>query len=209
MSQLPCISTVYTIAQLFTGATTRRVRRATAGPLRVGFVGSWTPQKGLDVLLRAQAALPAGLVRLTVHGSGDARPAYAEAAKALGRGGEVTFAGPFAPSDAPRVFRELDLLVMPSIWYENAPLVISEAFAMGVPVIASRLGGMAEMVRDGIDGRLFAPGDSAELARILEELARDREALARLAAGVRPPRALADDVEGLRDLYRELIGRSR
>ncbi len=104
---------------------------------------------------------------------------------------------------------ELDALVVPSVWYENAPLVISEAFAAGLPVVASRLGGMAEAVRDGIDGLLFAPSDPGDLARVLRALATEPGLLDRLAAGVRAPRPLATEISDLLSLARELVGASR
>jgi glycosyltransferase involved in cell wall biosynthesis len=65
---------------------------------------------------------------------------------------------------------------------------------------------MAEMVRDGVDGRLFAPGDPQDLARVLREVIEDPGELARLRRGVRPPRSIEDDAAGLESLYAELIG---
>jgi glycosyltransferase involved in cell wall biosynthesis len=80
-----------------------------------------------------------------------------------------------------------DVLVVPSRWYENSPNVILEAFAAGVPVVAAGHGGLAEMVRDGVDGLLFRPGDAAALAAALRRLAAEPGLLAQLGAGVRPP----------------------
>ena len=69
------------------------------------------------------------------------------------------------PLDAiPETLVSFDLLVVPSIWEENSPLVIREAFAAGVPVVASRIGGIPEMVADGVGGLLFEPGDADDLA---------------------------------------------
>lgn len=179
------------------------------GPLRVGYVGSIVPQKGLDVLLRAHARLDRGLATVRVHGSGADRPAYAARVRSLAVPGEVDFAGPFPEGAAGAAYGAMDVLVVPSTWYENAPLVIGEANAFGVPVVASRLGGMAEAVRDGVDGLLFEPGDDAGLARVLDRLARRPGDLAALRSGISPPRTLDDDVNGLRDLYRTLVGACR
>ncbi len=75
---------------------------------------------------------------------------------------------------------------MPSLWYENSPLVIQEAYALGVPVVASRLGALTEKVVEGVTGRLFTPGDSADLARVLAELIAQPEQWAALRAADPP-----------------------
>jgi GT2 family glycosyltransferase len=95
----------------------------------------------------------------------------------------------------------VDLLVVPSVWIENAPFIIREAFAAGAPVVASDLGGMSEMVRDGENGRLFPAGDAAALAKIFKELADRPGDLARLRAGITPPMSIADDASYCRAHY--------
>ena len=89
----------------------------------------------------------------------------------------------------------------PSTWAENAPLVALEARARARPVVASNLGGLPELVEDGVDGRLFEAGDHADLARILADTAD----LRRLAASVRPPRELGDFVDDVEGEYLELV----
>ena len=76
-------------------------------------------------------------------------------------------------------------LIMPSVWYETFGLTIIEAYAKGTPVIASRLGAMAELVAEGKTGFLFAPGDSAALATAVERLLADPDALARMRPAAR------------------------
>jgi glycosyltransferase involved in cell wall biosynthesis len=188
----------------FVAASARNRHRE--GPLRVGFVGSIVPKKGVDVLVRAHRLLPRGRCLLRISGRLEFLPRYGAALRRLAVEGECAFLGGFDPDDAPRIMSALDVLVVPSVWYENAPIVISEAFAAGVPVVASRLGGMAEMVRDGVDGRLFAPGDPEDLARVLAEVIEDPGELVRLRRGVRPPRSIEEDAAGLERLYAELIG---
>lgn len=176
---------------------------APGGPLRVGFIGSITPWKGPDVLIRAHARLPAARVTVDVFGSASAWPAFAAEVRRLAASDGVRFHGTFEGGPA-AALRRLDVLVVSSTWYENAPLVISEAFAAGVPVVASGHGGMEEMVTDGVDGRLFEPGSDEDLARVLLELADDREQLERLRSGVRPSRTVADDASHLLTLYASL-----
>jgi GT2 family glycosyltransferase len=101
----------------------------------------------------------------------------------------------------PGILEDIDVLVVPSTWIENAPFIIREAFAAGVPVIASNLGGMAEMVRDGVDGLLFPAGDPAALAAAVRRLIDEPDLLARLRAGIRRPMAIEQDAAWLREVY--------
>jgi glycosyltransferase involved in cell wall biosynthesis len=78
----------------------------------------------------------------------------------------------------------LDMVVVPSIWYENSPLTIQEAFIARVPVITANEGGMAELVRDGIDGLHFRLGDAADLRRKLRYVATHPDVLERLRDGI-------------------------
>ncbi|MBZ0287338.1 MAG: glycosyltransferase, partial [Anaerolineae bacterium] len=91
----------------------------------------------------------------------------------LARGVNVRMMGSFKQDDIPAIFSEIDVLIVPSIWYENCPTVIREAFANRTPVVVSNIGGMAEAVRDGVDGLHFQVNDAADLAcklrRFLDE----------------------------------------
>jgi glycosyltransferase involved in cell wall biosynthesis len=177
----------------------------TGRPLRVGFMGSVTPWKGPDVFLAAVGLLPPLTVEAHLFGSMDARPGFAAEVQRLAKASGARVHGALAGDAVPEALAALDVLVVPSVWYENAPLVISEAFALGLPVVASRLGGMAEMVTDGKNGILFTPGDAADLARVLADLASGRPALDDLREGIPLPRTLDEDAADLLALYRELL----
>lgn len=99
---------------------------------------------------------------------------------------------------------DVDWVVVPSLWWENAPLVILEAQAAGRPVIASGIGGMAEMVKDGETGLLVPPGDAAALAEALRTAAGDADLWARLAAA-QPRTSHERFVDAHLDLYRSLL----
>ncbi|HNS64376.1 MAG TPA: glycosyltransferase, partial [Anaerolineaceae bacterium] len=88
--------------------------------------------------------------------------------------------------------------------YENTPNVILESFTCGVPVIASNLGGMAELVQDGRGGMLFAPGDARDLARQVERLIADPALLSRLREGIPPVRTVEDEMDELEAIYCQL-----
>jgi glycosyltransferase involved in cell wall biosynthesis len=109
--------------------------------------------------------------------------------------------GPVAHADVPKALGALDVLVVPSIWAENSPLVIHEAFLAGVPVIASDIGGIPELVTHEVNGLLFPVGDVDALARALQRVAGDRGLLQKLRDGIPPVRSIETDVQELRAMY--------
>lgn len=124
------------------------------------FFGQLITVKGLDVLLKAMQELPK--TRLVVAGRGADKERYETYAREHNL--NVSFVG-FQSGDALRKLVQNSLaVVVPSVWYENLPYTILEAFAYGKPVIASRLGGMAELVADGETGYLFEVGNPQDLA---------------------------------------------
>jgi hypothetical protein len=104
----------------------------------------------------------------------------------------------------PAVLADLDMLVVPSIWIENAPFIIREAFAAGVPVVASNLGGMAEMVRHDVDGLLFQAGDPDALSAALRRVVDEPGLVDRLRAGITRPQSIEDDAAWLQTLYEKV-----
>lgn len=182
-------------------------RQKTPAPgLRIGYLGQIEPLKGVDLLVRAFRQIDAPLATLTLHGNHLKNPAYTAELCALCEGDRrIRFAGPFARDDRATVLRNLDVVVAPSRWYENAPIVIAEAQAMRTPVIAANLGGMAEVIQDGVNGLLFMPDDADDLARCLRHIVTDPTYLAELRAGIRPPRTVADDASELSARYRQAL----
>lgn len=188
-------------------------RRAEGEPLRVGFLGSLIVSKAPHVLLEAFAGLPEGAATLEIYGAiapyhGDdsyrARlESLLEGDAARRRG--IRFHGPVPHAEVPRALASIDVMVLPSIWLENAPFSIREAFTAGVPVAASRLGGMAEMVEDGVTGLLFEPGDAQDLCRVLRRLVDEPELLPRLRAALPRQRTLDEVAEELDGLYRDTL----
>ncbi len=162
-------------------------------PVRFGFFGQLSPLKGIDVLIEAARLLQAGGARASVEIHGDASNQPAEFQEAVrvalaGAGPAVTYHGPYENAQVRTLMRQVDAVVVPSVWWENSPVVIQEAFAAGRPVICSDIGGMAEKVRPGIDGLHFETGRPESLAAMLAALAARPETLGELAATLgRPP----------------------
>ncbi len=175
---------------------------------RVGYLGQIAPHKGVHVLVEAFRSLDVldGACELRIYGDMGRFPRYAERLRRLARGdARIRFEGAVDNWRVPEVMAELDVLVVPSIWYENSPLTILEAHAAGVPVLASDLGGMAEMVRHGVDGLLFRVGDAQDLAARLRELAENPDLLSRLRAGIGPVWTLEEERKQLMGIYREAV----
>ena len=97
----------------------------------------------------------------------------------------IEFAGAFHSSELPQVFSTMDVLIIPSIWYENYPFTIVESLASEVPVIASELGEMKERVINDFNGFTFAPGDSAALAEVMQKIVDNPEILNPLKDNIR------------------------
>jgi GT2 family glycosyltransferase/glycosyltransferase involved in cell wall biosynthesis len=180
-----------------------RPREPHDGPLRLGFLGSLMVSKAPHVAMEAAARL-APRVHLHVYGApaayhGD--DGYATVLAARETRGAVTRHDAIGHGAVASVLAALDVLVVPSVWEENSPFVIHEALACGVPVVASRIGGIPEVVREGINGLLVTPGDAGDLARAIRRLVEEPGLLDRLRAGIEPPRTLDDDVRATRELY--------
>ncbi len=165
-----------------------------------GFLGALAWQKGVHVLVQAFNRLGPE-ASLTIYGSETLFPDYVAEVKAQVRHPYVRFAGLVQPRQVGACLRQLDCLVVPSLWYENSPLVIQEAYGMGVPVLASDLGALPEKVWDGHTGRLFPPGDADVLAQILAELVATPERLQEMARRVTPGPSMAEHAAHLGAVY--------
>ncbi len=171
------------------------------------FAGRQVPEKGVRVLIDAWRMAPTG-VRCRIVGTG---PLEAEVRTAVGRVAGLSADGQLARSDLMDVLGASRALIVPSTWYEGFPVVILEAFARAVPVIASRLGSLAEMVEDGVTGLLVAPNDPAALAAAVRWAAEHPAEMSRMGAAART-RFLADytadrNYPALRRIYQDAIAR--
>lgn len=188
-------------------AARARPRRAGRDKLRVAFAGTLTPHKGAHVLLEAWARLaPERRARaeLVIFGPGHHDPAYQVRLAALAKSAGARLGGQLAREAVAAELAGTDLLVVPSLWYENSPLVILEALAVRTPLLVSDQGGMAELVEGGRTGFHFRMGDVSDLAHKLDDLLAHPSRLARLYAS--PPRipTVDEHVDELEERYRRL-----
>jgi glycosyltransferase involved in cell wall biosynthesis len=163
----------------------RREIQVAPDDLLIGCIGALTPQKGHRLLLRALARLAPEFPNLhaAIVGGGDLMGDLLAEARGLGIGDRAHLTG--FRDDVPRVIPDFDLAVLPSVGGEGSPAAIKEAMACGIPIVASRTGGVPEILQDGIQGLLVPPGDEAALAAALRRLLQDPDLRSRLGAAGR------------------------
>ena len=186
-------------------------RPSKGAPLRIGFLGTLMVSKAPHLLLEAFRRLPSGLATVDLFGDqadyhGDAT--YAKVLEPLLALPGVQARGSQPRHRIPGALASLDVLVVPSIWPETSPLVIHEAFLSGLPVVASNIGGIPELVEHERNGLLFEPGNVDALENALKRLVEEPGLLDRLKAGATGTlvRSLDDDVGAMRQRYETLVG---
>ncbi len=180
-------------------------------PLRVGFIGTLRSHKGPDILVRAFEKLPPELqATLAIYGNLQGFKPYIGGLRELvERDERIELAGTFPPERIGKILSGMDVLVVPSRWYENTPLVVYSAFAAGTPVIATDLGGLSEVVKHGENGLLFGLEDEEDLARQLRRLGEEPGLLERLRAGIGHVKTVGENAEELEKLYASLLKEPR
>jgi glycosyltransferase involved in cell wall biosynthesis/GT2 family glycosyltransferase len=181
----------------------RPVAKQPGDRLRLGMIGAHR-LKGLHLLLDAFCRLPDGVAEVQVYGqSADHR--YLEEQQRRVAGRPVRFCGTYRQDQLAEVFRTIDVVVVPSLWYENCPTVIREAFAMRTPVVAADIGGMAEAVRDGVDGLLFSAGSADSLHRALAWLIAHPDAIERMSHQITPPLTQEQCTDAIVEVYDDVV----
>lgn len=170
----------------------------TSRPVRFGYFGRFAEIKGIFDLAAAIQSLPTDLeFSLECRGpcNDDAsRAALRSLRQVLADEKRVNFCDPVAPEDAPEILKSYDVLIVPSRWFENGPTVMYESFAVGTPVIGTRIGAMSETIQDGVNGRLFEPGQWRLLAAVLKEVALDPANTVDRWRRALPPARTMDDI---------------
>lgn len=177
------------------------------GPLRVVFLGRLGPYKGLHIVLEVLRQDPALSVRLDIYGmvQGPEEARHFQYSKALAAGDDrVRFHEEIPPSEVAGILKRYELLIVPSQWMETGPMVVLEAFGAGLPVLASRLGGISELVEHGINGLLVEHRSVRAWREALKKLSCDRALLERLREGIRVPRTMDQVAREMERLYRRL-----
>ena len=177
-------------------------------PLRLIFLGRIDRTKGLDVLVRAIKADPNLKVTLDIYGvlQADSQDGYQHYLQGLIHGEpKVVLKAPLRADQVITTLRSYDLLAVPSQWLETGPMVVLEAFAAGIPVVGSRLGGIAELVTDGVNGLLVEASSIPAWTETLRQLSNHRQELEKLQAQVSSPSSMQMISRQVLSIYSQLL----
>jgi len=187
----------------------RYVRRSRTPPekkITFAFIGSLAWHKGAHVLINAFRAVLRGNIALKIYGSPHEQREYFQALLDLAQGdSRIQFLDPFKIENLADIMSNVSVIVIPSVYYENYPLVMLIALAYKVPVIASKIGGMPEVIKQGFNGFLFETGESKELASIITRIAQEPEILGNLRTNITAPRRIEEEALDYENIYRDLI----
>ncbi|HEX6065533.1 MAG TPA: glycosyltransferase, partial [Longimicrobiales bacterium] len=175
--------------------------------LRIVYVGRVEPSKGVHLLTGALRALPDLPIELHMYGvtQGNAHVAYRRDLRDdIARDRRATLHDPLKPDEVVPTIAQYDVLAAPSQQFETGPLVVLEAFAAGLPVVGTRLGGIAELVQDGVNGLLVESGSVAGWADAFRRLLEDEALCDGLRAGIRTPRRIEDVADDMFAIYQKV-----
>ncbi len=171
--------------------------------INFGFLGRIIPVKGVKILLEAFGGIENDSAKLLIFGGTGPLTKYL----ASYANKNVVFKGGYKNWEIDHVLDQIDVLVVPSLWYENSPLVIQEAFLADVPVITSNIGGMAELVDEGVDGYTFEVGNKEALRDLMKKIVKDPPVLNELKPNRDKVRSIEEDASSVRSLYQEVLKR--
>ncbi|SAL09432.1 group 1 glycosyl transferase [Caballeronia arvi] len=163
----------------------------------LAFVGTINQGKGIELLMNEFLSIGNPDAELWIAGKGQSQ--YEATLKSRYASPQIKFLGYVEQAE---LFPHIDVLIVPTLFHENFATVVLEAFAFGVPVVGSRRGGTPEMIRDGVNGKLFEPNNEGELATILSDLLQNRDELESLG---REAKASADEYSDVRRWVNEYI----
>jgi glycosyltransferase involved in cell wall biosynthesis len=181
----------------------RDIKKTSSPALRFAFIGGIRPHKGIDTLIAAFNLIPAPH-ELKIYGG--VNPLVRQDLQRKIKNPLIHIMGALKQKDKKKAFSDIDVLILPSLCYENCPVVINEAFMTKTPVIVSDLGGMAELVEDGVSGLTFTAGDSTALAEKITMFINDKSLKERLATQIPVVKDIAVHADEIVQLYGALIG---
>lgn len=179
-----------------------------SGKITFGYIGSILEHKGLHVLVKAFSLLDAKNASLLIYGDTGANLLYTKLIKEISNEDKrIKFMGTFPNDQIMKIFKDIDVLVVPSIWYENTPLVIFSAFAAKTPVIGTDIGGITEVVKHGYNGMVFPKNNHKKLQNTLEKFLNENTLLEKLSGNIEPVKTISENVNEIEIIYDELLQR--
>jgi glycosyltransferase involved in cell wall biosynthesis len=182
-------------------------KRTPSDAVRFGFIGQALPHKGLHVLLEAAEMLKDRKFEVVVCAGTDLTGSkkYVEGLRGLLALKQVSWRGTFPFDKIADAYAQFDALVVPSLWYENSPLVVLYAQQSQTPLIVSDFGGLTEFVRNGETGLVFEPGNARALAGAMARFIESPSLYAEMAGKITPPPSIDDNAARVMEIYAELM----
>jgi glycosyltransferase involved in cell wall biosynthesis len=171
-----------------------------------GYIGTIQHHKGVHVMIEGFQKCSRRNIRLQVWGGCFNEIEYEKNLIEKAKGDpRIEFKGYYEFNEVERILRDIDVVIVPSIWYENAPLTISTSLAYGIPVITSDVGGMSEMVKNGQNGLTFSIGDPADLSKKIGLIADNADLLVKFKRNIRYPIRLEEEAFNTELVYKQLM----
>lgn len=171
--------------------------------MRLAFLGRLDSTKGLDIVIKAINLIPECKLQLDIYGvpQGIAGAGYETLLRQLADNDKrIHFKQPIASQEVVKTLKNYDALVVPSQWMETGPLVVLEAFEAGIPVIGSKMGGIAELVQDGVNGFLVEPKDISQWAQVIKKMCETSIQRTKLGP-INSPRKMNEVAEEMKKIY--------
>ena len=176
-------------------------------PVRIGFIGNILPHKGVHKIVSAAQFFSHGEVEFLLYGSGNEN--YIKELKKIDKKGIIQWKGQYAGKDLPKIAENLDAIIISSILEEGAGLVIIESFAMKLPVIGARIGGIPDFIEDDINGKLYPYNSEQNLASIIKELIYNPKKLKKLQKNCSLPYTFNEFINHIEWIYEKLINKEK
>lgn len=177
-----------------------------SGIVNLTFLGNINFTKGLDVMIQAFNLLRTDKARLNIYGKVQDENYFRQVMSINMKPQLVKYHGPYSPEDLPVILSETDIAVIPSR-SENYPFVVRECLHAGVPVIASKVGGIPEIINNGVNGFLFKSGDCRDLSGKILLLMQNTRMVETFRNNIQPIKTIAEDAEHLVQIYRAILAR--
>ena len=171
-----------------------------------GFIGSLVWHKGLHILIEAFRQIKNQNIKLKIYGSGAEGDPYANSVlEPIKKDNRIQYCGTFEYKDLPKVMKNLSVIVIPSTYKEIYPLVMQTGLAYKKPIIATKIGGMPEVVEDGVNGYLFEIGNVTQLSEIISKIANDPRLISLLKQNIQYPPRIEEEAFVYENVYKELV----
>lgn len=177
--------------------------------LRFAFIANLLPAKGAHILIECFNKIGDENVELKIYGRVASCKGklgnYLNYLKKITKNKNIKFMGGFDNREVAKIFREIDVLIVPSIWQEVSPIVIMEAFATKTVVIASDIGGIPESIKDGINGFLFKPGNINDLHKKIDLIIKNPSIIEKIKQNIKFPKNIEENTKEIESLYKNLL----